>query len=575
VLLRAIFVLFVVQALPSLLNAQTEVYCNVTDVKTDRLSNATRVTINTDGMVRGSFKYDDFMLREGSNYMPRPLRIIPFRLDNCRTRLGSFVDISAYPISHLSFSIPRESREGVGLDVQVVLYKRGYLDFIWLGQDGYGNYVPAPPGVSAERSRDGHSIVIMATSDRHYEPEAPREEVAPTDSSLAVTADADGLVSLRARNALLGEVLQQVSAQTGLQITTRGGANYRASMSVSRVAPDNLMRAIARGYGLSVRSVGGIYYVTEGLPTEVDSYWASPTASFRLQHIPAEEAVELLPDFLLRYVRADPGDNALVATGPPQLLDKLEADLRKIDRPTPLIRLSAVLVEEVAQGALDAASELVYATGVHEFTTSGDTGRLSYRIVNDPLPDLHARLRALEERGAIRTRVCPSITVRSGAQGEVFVGRRQFFAFLRTTYGGNENISQEVVLESTDVGSRIIAQPWSGDGESVTAKLLVQANTILTVDSQGLPLVATRTAMGSVRVDSGDTVVFGGMTLDSDEDRHRRAGSQDFPLVGDLGRGRRRMKSQTEALVLLSAEASYDAGDFAPTDEQLTKGGIG
>ncbi|MBM3472401.1 MAG: hypothetical protein FJX75_03910 [Armatimonadetes bacterium] len=546
--------------------AQTEVYCNLTDIKVDRLSNATRITLNTDGMVRGTFDPGNFQVREGNYSRPRPLRSFPLRLVNCRTKLGSFVDVSAYPISHVSLSIPRESREGVGLEVQVVLYKRGYLDYIWLGQDGFGMWVPEPPGVSAERSRDGHSIVVIATSDRYYEPEPPRTEVAPSESSLSVTADDAGCVTVHALNRPLSDVLRRISEATGLRVTIGGGANYRTSLAVRQVPPEDLMRAIARAYGLSVRSVGGVYYVTEGLPTEVDSYWAAPTATFRLQHLPADEAVELLPDFLLRYVHVNPGDNAVVATGPPQLLDKLDADLRKIDRPTPQIRLSAMIVEQVTQGALDAASALIFADGRHEFTTNGDTGRLGYRLVEDHLSDLQLKLRALREAGTIRTRVCPSVTVGSGAQGELFLGRRQFFAFARPVYTG-ETMTQEVVLESADVGSRVLVEPWSGDGQTITLALSVQANTVLTVDRQGLPLVATRSAKGTVRVASGDTIVFGGLGLESSEDRHRRARPFRLPLIGDLGRARNRTENVTQALVLLGAQASYDPRSFAPTPE--------
>jgi hypothetical protein len=556
----------------ALAGAQTEVYCTVTDVKVDKLSNATRVTINADGMIQGTYDRDDFQRRQGSYFLPRPTRALPFRLTNCRTRLGSFVDISAYPISHLSFSIPPESREGVGLDVRVVLYKRGYLDYIWLGQSGFGKWVPEPPGVSIERSRDGHSVIIMATSDRYREAEPQHDQAAPTETSVSVSVDGAGLVTVRALNSMLGEVLQAIADQTGLQITVRGGVNYRASMSVAHVPPDDLMRAIARAYGLSVRSVGGIYYVTEGLPTEVDSYWAAPTAAFRLHNIPADDAIELLPDFLLRYVRADPGQNALVATGPPQLLDKLDADLRAIDRPVPQIRLSATIVEEVTDGALDVATEGVFASGRHEFAASGDTGQLSYWIAGEHLQEFWVKVRALQEQGRVRTRVCPEVTVRSGDRGEVFLGRRQYFTFLRTVYGGG-TVGQEVTLESADVGSRITAEPWSGDGKSITLKTLIQADTILTVDSQGLPLVATRSVGGTVRVDSGDTIVFGGLALASSSGRHRRAGPEDWPIVSEVGRGRHKAMEATRTLVLLTVRASYDVGDFAAPAQTDTEGG--
>ena len=555
--------------------AQTEVYVTVTEVKVEPLSNATRVTIRTDGMVQGAFNRADFEAPEGNWAEPRQLRVFPFRLTNARTALGSFVDIGAYPVSHLSFSIPPESREGVGLDVQLVLYKRGYMDLIYFqGEDYFSGWVPAPPGVWIQLSRDGRDVIITVTSDRYREAEAPRTEVAPSQSSLSVSVDENGRLTVRALNSTLGEVLGEISDKAGLPIAVRGGANYRASMSVTQVAPEDLMRAIARAYGLSVRSVGGIYYVTEGLPTEVDSYWAAPTAGFRLLHMPAEEAIELLPDFLLRYVRADPGQNALIATGPPQLLDKLDADLRAVDQPRPQIRLSATVVEEVTEGGLEAASELVYAGAVYRFTTSADTGRLSYEIASEPLHDLRVKLRALVERGCVRTRVCPMVTVVSGRHGEIFLGRRQYFAFAQTNHTGWGAV-QEVALESADVGSRIMAEPWSGDGEHITVFVRVQANTILTVDSQGLPLVATRSAQGTVRLTSGDTIIFGGLVLESSSNTHRQAGPKALPVIGALGGGHKQVTGTTKGLVLLTMWASYDVRDFAAPEEQLTKGGVG
>ncbi len=187
--------------------------------------------------------------------------------------------------------------------------------------------------------------------------------------------------------------------------------------------------------------------------------------------------------------------------------------------------------------------------------TPGNSGQLSYRTVPTSLDDLHVRLRALEEAGHIRTRICPTVTTLSGTVAEVFLGTRQFFAFSARTYS-RDGPRQEVVLESTDVGSSIRARPWTGDAEHVTLRLRVQANTVLTVDRDGLPLVATRTARGTVRVTSGDTVVLGGMLLDSPSRSMRRAGGARMPVLGGLGRARARQRNLTEALVLVSARAS-------------------
>ncbi len=538
-------------ALGTTARAQTEVYCTVTSVKSEALTNATRVTIQADGILEVEIDGSSFWEHTGTGWQPRRTRTLSFGLVNARSKLGSFVDVAIYPISHLHFSVPRESREGVGLDVTAVLYRGAILESIEVQWDWWNIWGARqmPPSFILHQSRDGRSLDLIIRSDRYREQGLERQEVEAERSSLSVSADEDGLLTVRALNAQLGDVLRAISDTNGVQIAVRGGADYRASMAIEKAAPTAVMRAVARAYGLSVRVVGGIYYVTEGLPTEVDAYWAAPTVSFGLSHVSADVALDLLPDFLLRYVHADAQQNALVATGPPQLLDKLGADLRLIDRPQPQIRLSALVVEELSADALDLASEIIFGSGQHEFEVSGETGRLSYRRADDALDDLHVKLRALEAKGCIRTEVCPSVTVRSGEPAELFLGRRHYFQALSSGY------DQEVYLDATDVGSSIAAEPWTGDGEVITLPLRVQANTVLSLDAEGRPLVATRQAKGTVRIRSGETIVLGGLTIDTSDHQRRRAGPKELPLVGDIGRARRHDTAHTSALVLLSATA--------------------
>ncbi len=70
-------------------------------------------------------------------------------------------------------------------------------------------------------------------------------------------------------------------------------------------------------------------------------------------------------------------------------------------------------------------------------------------------------------------------------------------------------------------------------------------------------------------------LVFGGMLVESPSNGKRRAGRESWPIVSGLGRGKTRRNNLTEALVLLSARASYDYSDFGPTDRYSSKGGAG
>ena len=529
--------------------AQSQVYCTVNKVTVESLTNSVRITITTDGVPEFDTSWNEYYTRQGGSWVPNRLPVIHFSLPNARSAVGSFADVASYPVSHVQFAVPRDSREGVGLEVSVVLYRAAVVRHVQAGWWHFGSQqtTPTPPSFEIAQSRDRSSIMIIVRSDRYCEPGVAREVAAPERSSLSVTSEADGLISVHALNTPLGEVLRAISETDGIATVVRGGANYRASMTINRAAPALLMRAIARGYGLSVRMTDGVYYVTEGLPTEVDSYWASSTATFPLRNVSPSQALDLLPDFLLRYVHVNAEQNAVVAAGPPQLLDKLESDLRAIDQPPRQIELSAVLVEEREAGGLDLATELVLASGGHTLRAAGATGSLGYELVEDGLRDLQVKLQALRDRDVVATRVCPSITVASGSHAELFLGKRHYFAFLATRGG-----VQEVTLTSTDVGSALSADPWTGDGRSITIPLRVQANTVVSVDSAGLPLVATREARGTVRMISGDTLIFSGLRMATAEGRR---GKIPVPIIGDLTQTQARRVDTSAALVLLSARA--------------------
>jgi len=533
--------------------SQSEVYCTVTKVQAESLTNAVRLTISADGMLQFRIDPLDYFTQEGGDWVHRHVSTITFRLPNARTSLGSFVDVASYPVSHVQFAIPPESREGVGLDVSIALYGAAVVQRVEVGnQYQFGSMYGfvEPPAFQITASSDGRSLIIIVQSDRYREAGVTREAAVPGRSALAVTPEGDGLISVHALNTPLGEVLRAISETDGVDIVVRGGANYRASMTISRAPPAAILRAIARGYGLSLRTVEGVYYITEGLPGEVDAYWASATATFPLHHIPPALALDLLPDFLLRYVHVNAEQNALVAAGPPQLLDKLDSDLRAIDRPLPQVEVSAMLVEERRSGGLALATEILLGPGLHQLGAIGLTGQLGYRLAEDSIHDLRVKLQALTDREVIRTRVCPSVTVACGSQADLFLGRRQFFGFL-----SDSGMGPEVILSSTDVGSHIVAQPWTGDGRSITIPLRVQANTVLSVDEHGLPLVATREVRGTLRVLSGDTIILSGLTMNTVDTKRSRS---PVPLVGELSRTHHKLTESSEALVLLTARAYTD-----------------
>lgn len=538
--------------------AQTAAYCYLTEIKAEALSNAVRVIFTTDGTINPHFNLNDFWT---SSYDPMRLTSIRFSLPDARSQVGSFKDIAEYPVSHVGLSVPRDSREGIGLDVELALYRPGTVVQYDLGS-GESWYMGWPdmggPLIQISMSTDRRSLIIVVLSDRHREVGAQAEGAQlPRRTSLDVTPGPDGRLTVHALNADLGHVVEAVAAAAGVQAAVGDEVQRQGSLSLTNMDVQSVFHAIARAYGLSLDRSEGLYRFSEGTPESVGAYGGSASAVFPIEHMPADDALELLPDFLLRYVRVDRAHNALAMTGPPQLLAKLGATLQRVDLPQPQIELRPLIVERVAEGGLERALEVLLARGNTEAQLATGSGNLGVEVLPEPLRDLQARLRALERRGWIRLRIAPVVVVRNHQQGNLFVGQTLYYPIVVGYY-------QQVQLTSVEVGTRVWCQPWTG-GKAITVPLYLEANSIVSVDEQGTPLIATRRLNTQVRVEPEDTMVLGGLTmLTTDAERRhlpalRQAPSLDAALGAEI-----RSTQETDVLMLLQARVAAEPAPPQP-----------
>ncbi len=539
---------------PGTMGAEREAFCYLTEIKVDELSNAVRVTLQADGTLTPEIDPEQFYQREpGTEGGPRRFRSLRFRLPYTRSRVGSFYDVASYPVSHVGLSIPRESRAGVGLDVEVVLYRGALIRSIelpnWHSWSTYGSM--SGPFVKLAMSRDNRSIIITVLRSRYREVAEERaEELIRRRTVLDVSTDDEGRLTVRALNADLHKLVEEVATAAGIRAAVSDDVTRKASMYLEHQDVQALMRSIARAYGLGLDHREGLYLITSGIPESVQAYGGSASAAFRVQHMRADDALELLPDFLLRYVSVDTARNALVMTGPPELLAKLSETLHKVDLPQPQIELRVLIIESVAEGSLSRFLEYLVADGTTEAHVHSGTGDLTVHVVNQPLDELWAAVRSLRGKGLIRTRLEPTVIVRNCETGTVFSGQTHYFPFLER---GSGRGGQEISLRSVEVGTSIWTEAWTG-GDVINLSLWIQGNSIVGVDQEGLPLIATRRANSTVRVADGDTIVLAGLSaLTQDAERRRTPGIGEAPLL-DVALGAEESGwHQTELLVLLEA----------------------
>ncbi len=510
--------------------AQGQSFSTIRDIKVAPLSNGVQITILSDGILQ--FRDADTEGQKMSINFPQ-----------ARNGTGkNFFNINRYPVSYLQLGTPQEAVAGIGvrLDIQ--------------------NFVPTTASIAA--TPDGQGVLLTIQSDRTLatrnstdtaststsEQPAAAAGGGQVDTSTRIEYQA-GLMNLRAVKADIHGVLALIAQKSGLSITVDDAIERKVSLNLNGVEPEAALRAIANAYGLSIASINGIWMLSEGQPSDLTTYRLSATASFRLQNTQAQTASGLLPNFLYSYVKTNSEQNAVVVTAPTQVLEKIGADLRQMDVPSPLISIEAIAVEFT--DSVDFERGLSLGSPVRTSFGSLDvgSGSLNYSTIGVLPRNFEINLRALEASGRARVRARPNMAVVNGRTANIFIGAQRFIQTQFNQFGQTQTRIQPV-----DVGVKLSVTPLTGGNGEITTHVTPEVSNITELDLQtGLPVLSTRRAETTVRVKDGETIAIGGLSLDQQETTRGRIpilGS--LPLIGGLFQSRKRNTVRTELIVFVT-----------------------
>ncbi len=527
----------------------TATYVNITNVKIEDLPNAVRIILEADGTLNTFVDLMNFWHNNGRYWEQTERKDFRFILTNARSQVGQLVTVDKYPVSHVTFAVPSEAREGVGLEIALMLFNPGRIGKIQL-PDRVADWTQRwfPLKVDMLLSDDKRKLIMTVHREYHREPVV--DEGASTAKERLLLEGADGGYRLQVVNKPLTDVLNALSTETGAQIQIGPGIDRRLTANLPTTPMPELLETLCRITCLHMAEHDGVYYVSPGTVDDVAAYWTAPSRRIRLNSISVDDAMRILPSFVLRHLHADVESNTLTAYGPPPLLDKLEADLMKIDATGMQIKISALVVQIRRPRESSRIMEALLEGGNTSTELAPLSGRLNVQVVDKSLDRIRLDLQALRLHGTVEAHVEPDIVVANGRVARVFVGKEQFYKYLRPTWRGNE-----LELRRVSVGVRLEATPWTGDGRSISVPFQVASDSIIGSHSGGLPLVSRQQAEGNLRIRTGECIIFGGL-----QTRERASQKQEFPsimespIMGGTLRAVTRIDTVNEILVCISAE---------------------
>ena len=513
--------------------AQGAAYTNIKSVTTKALSNGVQITILADGILQ--YRDVDSSGNKMGAYFP-----------DARNATGkNFINLNTYPVSSIQLSTPQGAQNGIGLRIDI------------------SNFVDTQATVT--QTPDGQGVLFTIRSDRTLPGQTGGSKTsdatqAPDDLSAEVTF-ANGLVSIRAVKADIHELMAAIAQKTGLAIAVDDGVGAstprKVSLNLQNVTPQSAVSTIAAAYGLALAPINGILVLTEGVPTDLATYRASETQSFRIQNSQAGQLSGLLPNFLYSYVKVNGEQNAVVVTAPSQMLQKIGADLRRVDVTAPQISIEAVAVELSDSNDLDIGLRLGNPSPDNYDSLDVGAGRVTFNTIGTLPRTFEASLKALELKGKARVRARPQMVVLNGETANLFIGSQRFILTQFNQSGQTQNRIQPV-----DVGVKLSVTPLTGGNGEITARVAPEVSNITELDLQtGLPVLSTRRSDTTVRVQDGETIVIGGLTLDQEQTTKGKIPFfGDLPLVGGLFKSRKKTTVKTELVVFVTPHILKDSG---------------
>ncbi|MBP7560043.1 MAG: hypothetical protein KBA64_06135 [Armatimonadetes bacterium] len=541
---------------------------NLVSAEVEQLHNAVRVVLEADGTLTSALPYHYYDILESrvtDDISTRTIDEVPFQLTNARSRIGSFVDVSSYPVSHIVITPMGTGNRGIGLECNLVLYRPGgvvdsdMMSYLW--RLGAGAYEWRSMGVSilidVRLSQDERSVIITVNSDQYRDASAERvyHQPGPDDLQRLAIGQRDGLFAVDAVNVPLARLVEELGRLCGRPISLSAERERWVTAYIPSATVDEILEAICAGYELSSSELsGGGVLISEARPVDAQSYAGNRSVAVPCHHITAKDAVNLLPYSLLPYLRLDMDNNAIIVTGSRALADKVRADVATFDIPPPLVQIEARVVALsgtdktafMSDGWGTSADDSVltgrpgavgYASGagVGEAEDALFPGMVMFPRVT-PAGGWHAALAALESEGRSRTIARPHLTVANGRRADLFVGDRKFIEALpsRRSLGGLREIGS---------GIRLTVTPQAGSEGDITLHLNLSVSSFVEIaDGLNVPSSATRAMSGTVRVRQGDSVIIGGLMQEIESDA-----ALGLPGVVDVAALRRLLGADSES----------------------------
>lgn len=361
---------------------------------------------------------------------------------------------------------------------------------------------------------------------------------APGQYQLEVAQDTTGepFIFLTAEDRPIQEVLKDLFGQLGIEYFVFDPIQGNTTLHVDGAPLDEILKNVFRGTEYTFKNDQGVYLFgkrgVEGL---------REVRIINLKYRPTEKVIELLPSKLKENVELKEFVelNRIIASGSSEGIREIEAFIREIDRPVPMVRIEMVVVDvdfnKLLQAGIkaglsqpgDTVGAIKNLLPGLDYSLTGSA--INTILANSGIPGLanlgalrsnfYLQLQASESRGLLRVVTRPVISTLNGNQASLTIGQTQYYKLqTNTASNGAVNAFSQVAqhFETIEINTTISVKPFVSQDGQVTLEVKPNFTTPgVQADPTIPPTILTRSFQSTIRVKNGETVVLGGLSRES------------------------------------------------------------
>jgi type II secretory pathway component HofQ len=280
----------------------------------------------------------------------------------------------------------------------------------------------------------------------------------------------------------------------------------------------------------------------------------------RIDHVKAGEMLNLLPSYMKKNeMLVLKEQNALMVTGIRSDIEEIEGYIKAVDLPNPQIIFDVLVIEYVDRTAMKAgfsadAKEGKYSIA-YNLLSGGSPMVAAFTGAKNSIGDFNLTLNALVQEGKAKVRANPRIAALNGNEASFSVLTRSRYWDPR--YAENDKTEEgaipQGIIRTIDTGIEIKLKPWISGSGDITVEVQPSISDTAGTGNSGLPSTNERSAVTTVRVKDGETIVIGGLIQTI---KHEAVSKLpilgDIPIIGYLFRSVDMVESETEFVIYIT-----------------------